>query len=639
MFEKFSRKIRFHYKITFLYFTVGFIWIFFSDTILGSLFPDSEILTKINIFKGSFYVLTTSLLLFYFVRRHNEKLQKVQRLLKERNEELAMQNEEYKQLNEELQHSKQLTEKANRELNTKNEELNNRNLFIRTILNNLPIGLALNRFDEGVATYMNKQFVAIYGWPKEELIDITSFFEKVYPDATYRNQIVKRITTDIETGDPTKMRWENIEITQKNGSKRIINAVNIPLIKQNTMVSTVMDITQLKITEQKLRHAKEKAEESNRLKTAFLNNISHEFRTPMNGILGFATLIALPDKTEQQREKFAQMIKESTDQLLNIVNDTIEMSQIQSGQAVVREQLINVDEMLEIIVAEFRQKAEYKDLPVKIETATPGSVLTSDEYKLSRVLRHLLDNAVKFTYEGEVVVAVRYAAGRLVISVSDTGIGIAPTDQQYLFTPYRQVETGATRSYGGNGLGLALSKAYTELLGGRIHLQSEQGRGTTVTVEIPDRKPATPTESFATSAPAQTTPVVWKDKSILVVEDEEINLWLIQEILQETHARVLCAQNGQEAVELCRKKPDIDLIIMDIKMPVMDGYEAIKQIRQLQSKHIPVIAQTAYAMEHDRDEIQNKGFDGFLPKPVKHKQLLDTVAAHLKRKTALPDEI
>ena len=366
-------------------------------------------------------------------------------------------------------------------------ELELKNRFINTILDRLPIGLALNRFNEGDATYMNDKFVEIYGWPREELINIESFFRKVYPDERYREKVMQMIQADIATGNPELMHWENITVTQKSGEKRIVNAVNIPIQEQNTMISTVIDVTELKRTEANLLASKEKAEESDRLKSAFLNNISHEFRTPLNGILGFVEMLVMPNISDSKRKKYVSIIRESSNQLINLVTDTVEVSHIQTGTTEVKHRNLYIPEVIEEVHKTYKPFIEKKGLELieKIALSEQDLNITSDRHKVFRIMQHLLDNAVKFTEKGSIRFMVERMDKFLKIKITDTGIGISPDVKASVFDVFRQSELGYSRSFGGNGIGLFIVKSYVDLLNGEISLESKPLMGTTFTVKLP----------------------------------------------------------------------------------------------------------------------------------------------------------
>lgn len=504
-----------------------------------------------------------------------------------------------------------------------------KNEFIQTVLDNLPIGLALNKFNDGKTFYMNKKFEEIYGWPVSEITDITAFFEKVYPDKAYREQLVNRVMKDIESKDPLRMHWENIQVTHQDGSKHIINAVNIPLFSQNTMVSTVIDITDLKNTEKQLIAAKERAEQSDRLKTAFLNNVSHEFRTPLNGILGFADLLTREERTVQQRKKYAKMLEESGRQLLNVVNDTMEISKVQNKLVEINVESCNLKYLVGSIVENKRMGIDYRSIQLNwyVDKKLENNVIVTDKHKLGSCIEHILDNAIKFTKQGIINLNCTLNSNNVKLVVEDTGIGIANDLHDEMFEPFRQVETGITRNYGGSGIGLTLVKAYIELLGGTVQLDSELGKGTKVTLTIPVMSETTGNEVAMT--PASEEDVNWAEKTILIAEDEYINFMYLKELLDELGVKTIYANNGAEAVEFCKNISKIDLVLMDLKMPEMDGYEAFQAIREI-NKTMPVIAQTSYSFDSDIVRINKTGFNGYLIKPIKKDDLIEKIKTYIK---------
>lgn len=493
------------------------------------------------------------------------------------------------------------------------QEIEDQNYFIQKVLNNLPIGIALNNLDKGVATYINKKFEEIYGWPAHELKDITTFFNKVYPDEEYRTKIVQRITNDIESGKPENMHWENIEITQKNGAKRYVNAVNIPLIEQNTMVSTVMDITTQKQFEKELIIAKEKSEESNRLKTAFLNNISHEFRTPLNGMLGFLDLAMQEDIDQQQKLEYFGIIKESSNKFLSILTDVIEISQIQSNTEHSNSiSECNINRLIDKVIQDKSILIRKKGLELKVRKDCNEDELfiKTDEYKLERSIMHVLDNAIKFTHQGTIEFVCKKNTHTIEIKIKDTGIGIAPEAQSMVFQPFRQIEVGETRNYGGNGVGLSIVQFYVDNLNGTVTLESEPGKGTNVVLKIP----VDCTSGNEKSQSLNNKVVNWSDYTILIVEDDKTNYLYLNEVISALGAKTLFAKNGLQALEHCKENQEIDLVLMDIKMPEMNGYEATKLIKKIRPD-LTLIAQSAYATENEVSKYKEV-FDGYITKPI-----------------------
>jgi PAS domain S-box-containing protein len=385
----------------------------------------------------------------------------------------------------ELIAAKEKAEKIQYELQQKNKELTERNSFIQTVLDNLPIGVALNTINDGTAKYMNRKFEEIYGWSSAEITSIASFFECVYPDPDYRKELMDRVLSDIQSGDPARMHWENLAITHNDGSIHWINAVNIPLLEQNTMVSTVSDITDLHQSQTELIAAKEKAEESDRLKSAFLANMSHEIRTPLNSIIGFSDLLHDPFYSDEQQAEFATYIKDNGNYLLTIISDIMDFSKIESGQVSIHKKKFSASDLIGKLHNEFVFKTKEKE--IELETAVPSTdiQLVADEERIRQVLANLLGNAIKFTSKGFVKMGAQIVGENVLFHVSDSGIGIPSQYQEKIFERFWQVDSSKSRKYGGNGLGLAISKSLVELHGGKIWLESEPGKGSVFYFELP----------------------------------------------------------------------------------------------------------------------------------------------------------
>jgi hypothetical protein len=513
--------------------------------------------------------------------------------------------------------------------------LNDKNTFIQAILDNLPIGLALNNIDDGQATFINKKFEEIYGWKSDELTSVEKFFERVYPDEEYRRLLLERIISDINTGDAEKMHWENISVTRKDGTRRIVNAVNIPLIRQNTMVSTVMDVTSLYQTQNDLIQAKERAEESDNLKKAFLNNISHEIRTPFNGILGFLSILQNDDLTPGEREQYISIINKSSYRLMNTVNDIVEIAQIHAGQLHLFKSQTNIASVTNELFLSFKTESEYKGLQFMIENNLPdeiGSILT-DCNKLKAILSNLISNAIKFTQQGSIIVAVCAMDDFLEFSVSDTGIGIPRDKQHAIFERFVQVDLSNTRPFEGSGLGLSIAKAYVEKLGGSIRVESQTGEGSTFYFTVPYRKTEQQIRSSETihkkSSPDNQEQKIIPSLKILIVEDDEGSATLLKVALRNITREIIKVKTGFEAVDACRNHRDLDLILMDIKIPGIDGYETTRQIRQFNAGVI-IIAQTAFVQAGDIEKTLAAGCNDYISKPIVKEKLLVLLHKYFK---------
>ncbi len=392
----------------------------------------------------------------------------------------------------------------------------------------------------------------------------------------------------------------------------------------------------------KLKKAKEKAEESDQLKSSFLANLSHEIRTPMNSIIGFSELLEMKDLQDSQREHYTQIIRRSGDYLLSIINDIIEISHIESGQVELKITEINPDNFLQDIYStlkfSFSVNNNLNFILEKPSDEIPGKILI-DEVKLKQILINLLNNAFKFTEEGEICFGCYLQDEfQLTFFVKDTGIGIEKNDQEVIFERFRQIEKKHKPAGGGSGLGLAIIKAYTDLMGGSIHVNSIPGKGSTFTVTLPFRLPKELNTYNRSENMIQNMNI--KESFILIAEDEDVNWFLLEQILSPNNYKLIRAVNGREAVELCKKNDDIDLVLMDIKMPEMDGYDALKEIRQFKPA-LPVIAQTAYALPSDVERLKNS-FSDYITKPINRHLLLEKISAvsydKNSRKEVVPEE-
>lgn len=413
------------------------------------------------------------------------------------------------------------------------------------------------------------------------------------------------------------------EFVNKKGVKRWLLTTKIPLLDKDGNIAGLVgighDITERKENLEELIRAKEKAEESDRLKTAFLHNISHEIRTPMNAIIGFSALLGEPDTDLQSRKSYIDVIMQSSNHLLSIITDIVDISNIEANLTKIVKSETDVNSTLKSLINQFLPKANEKKVKLKWETVMPDSeaMILTDRTKLTQVLSNLLSNALKFTDKGTVKLSFRHKDDFLEFSVADSGIGISTAHHAKIFDRFYQVQNSVSRLFEGTGLGLAISKAYVELLGGKIWLTSEPGKGTTFFFTIPYEKVIAQAKT-ANEIKSPDSVAFSQKRNILVAEDVESNFKLIKYFLAGSNAEVIHAINGKEAVDLFFAGTNIDLILMDIKMPVMDGYTAVSLIRE-KNTDIPIIAQTAYA--DDRNKAMECGCSGFISKPFDKKGL------------------
>ena len=378
-----------------------------------------------------------------------------------------------------------------------------------------------------------------------------------------------------------------------------------------------------------LTRAKEKAEENERLKTIFLQNMSHEIRTPMNGIIGFLSLLKEPDLDPASREKYIDIVNKSGKRLLTTINNIIEISKIDTRQIEVRHTNVDLNEVMNFYFNFFIRQANEKGLKLRLNCEIPpgkAHVLT-DKFILDNILTNLINNALKFTNEGIVELGVDLDEKDLRFYVKDSGIGIPVERQKAIFERFVQANLNMTRAHEGSGLGLAIVKAYVEILNGKIWLESEEGKGSTFFFEIPYiSADVIPTEEV------EPLPEQFKGEhlKILVAEDDNISFLFIQQLLKLPEVEVLRATDGRQVIELARNNPDVSLILMDIKMPEIDGIEATREIRKF-NPAVPIIAQSAYTFAREQDAAIQAGCNDYITKPINKNQLLKLIKQYSRR--------
>ena len=390
-------------------------------------------------------------------------------------------------------------------------------------------------------------------------------------------------------------------------------------IRQNNSL-LASEIQERKKIEVELKKSKEAAEEANRIKTTFLANMSHEIRTPMNAIQGFSEVILKGDLSEKSTIEFIEIINNSSKQLLNVINDIIDVSMIEVGHLKIIKDTVRLNTLFDNVYNLHSNTASMKNIKLYVRYGLPANAdaIKTDEHRLGQVINNLVSNAIKFTNEGYVELGYSLQDGFLEFYVKDTGIGIPKEYHSLVFERFRQVDDKLSRDYGGTGLGLAICKSIIEMMGGEIWIESEPNLGSTFYFTLPYEQ----TQHEIEEQCGKLKMIDLSDKTILVAEDDYLNYLLIQKLLESTKAKLIRANNGQEAVELFGKKEKVDLILMDIKMPVMNGYEAIKIIRN-SSSTIPIIAQTAYAMSNEKQMAVEAGCNYYITKPINHSELFE----------------
>ncbi len=480
----------------------------------------------------------------------------------------------------------------------------------------------------GNIEYVNPKFSTVTGYSFDEVVGKNPRILKsgLQPTTFYQNLWETILNGKVWSGEICNKRkdgtlyWERAVISSVEDEQGTISH----------FVAVKEDITESKKLQEDLLTALQKAEENDRLKSAFLANMSHEIRTPMNGILGFTELLKKPTLSQTRRIEFVDIIEQSGKRLLGIINDLIDIAKIESRQMEIFVSEVNVSEEVRNLTAFFKPEADIKKIAIILQGGSqlPELVIATDKQKFLSIVTNLLKNALKFTETGSISITMTVGAKMVNFSVEDTGIGIAKEMLQKVFDRFVQGDTSLSRPYEGAGLGLAITKSYVEMLGGTIEVQSEEGKGTRFTFSLPLLN-AEHAALSTTDTAAQKAATTEQKFTILVVEDDKISAQYLHDILEPVASQLLFARTGSEAVQFCRENPNVNLILMDIKMPDMDGLEATRIIRTF-NKQVVIIAQTAYALTGDREKAIDAGCNGYLTKPLNRRELTLTIEKLLR---------
>jgi len=440
----------------------------------------------------------------------------------------------------------------------------------------------------------------------------------------------KNLFTAIECVKNGNVWKGEIQLQNKKGEHFWVLASFAPIFNRRSEVShgiaSMEDITSRKENERELLLSKTKAEESDKLKTAFLSNLSHEIRTPLNAIIGFSSLLTDSDLSIIEKKNLSDVLYKNSNDLLKLIENLIEISEIETGQLAIKKGECCVNKLMSELQETYLnedKKGKYVKLNFKKEIRSEDFTILTDPLRLKQVLNNLISNATKFTETGFIEFGYTFKDERtLMFYIIDTGIGIELEKQKYIFNPFRQADDSNTRRFGGMGLGLAISKHIVEKLGGKIWLTSIPGSGSTFFFTIPYIPVRFKFEPEQKEEKKQT--YNWKNKKILVADDIDSNYVYLKAAIKHTSAEVIWAKTGIEAVELVRNNPDINIVLMDVVMPEMDGYEATKLIK-LHNNHLPVVCQTAYPNNDNNQIAIDCGFDSFMAKPIKIDGMLQII--------------
>jgi len=453
-------------------------------------------------------------------------------------------------------------------------------------------------------------------WNDNKIIDVHSIAEY-----DKKNNIVFGVIYDISERKESELllQRKNDEIETQNEEYQQINEEYLQLNDE------------LIQTNKELNKAKEKAEESDRLKTAFLQNMSHEIRTPMNAIMGFSELLVENYNNKEKLEKYSEIINQRCNDLLDIINDILNIAKIESGQLPINIEECNLTELFSDLTSFFiEHQNRIGKQHIKFNLAhcnNLNSVIVTDKVKLKQIFINLVGNAFKFTNSGSIEGGCRFdATNKLVFYVSDTGIGIPQDKQNLVFERFSQLNQETTKVVSGTGLGLSIVKGLIGLLGGEITLESEPGKGSTFTFSFPYK--TTPHLNTENIIPEKNEVYRFPNKTILIVEDDLYNAEFLKEILSATGATILHAEYGKDAVKISLSQ-SVDIVLMDIRLPDIDGLEATRQIRTGKSL-LKIIAQTAYASHYERQKTLDAGCNDYISKPIKKELLLAMISKHIK---------
>jgi PAS domain S-box-containing protein len=487
----------------------------------------------------------------------------------------------------------------------------------------------------------NEAFCQYLGFSREEIFGKTSEHFSPRRKARIYEEVDRLVA---ETGK--KRSYEGM-VSYSGDSVNSIIIQKSPLFDENGemygILGVITDISDRKKREKELKSAMKKAEESDKLKSSFLSNMSHEIRTPMNAIVGFSQLLSTPNLNDEKKQIYIEQVNLNSEILLKLIEDIIEVSKIEAGKISIKKSTCFVNQMLDELYTSFethsaRQGKTHVKLILKKTNKSQMFNIITDGHRLNQILTNLLGNAIKFTEEGSVEFGYYFSEENeqkyVKFYVKDTGLGINKAKMEYVFDRFSKIPAGKTKLYGGTGLGLSISKSLTEMLGGTISLESEENVGSVFYFTIPyvtENKEIHISDEKIIKKQTKPKNYFWAGKTILIAEDEEMNYLYLQEVLRETKANVIWKANGAAALAEVENNRNIDMILMDIKMPQMDGYEATQKIRKFNTS-VPVIIQTAYAMPAEKKKGFECGCDEYLEKPIKQKDLLEIIDKYFNRK-------
>ena len=492
----------------------------------------------------------------------------------------------------------------------------------------------------GIMEYANSATIKLTGYTSDEIIGQNP---RIFSSGEKTRDEYALLWNTILSGKEWFGEFHN---KKKNGELYWESASIAPLFSENGEITNFLgiktDITESKKLTLELIKSKEHAEESDRLKSAFLANMSHEIRTPMNGILGFAELLKEPGLSGEEQHEYIRIIEKSSARMLNIINEIVDISKIEAGVVKLNLTETNINEQTEYIYTFFKPEVESKGMKLYLRNTLAGkeAIIETDSEKLDAIFSNLVKNAIKYTINGSIEIGYDVVETQCIASlqffVKDTGMGIPKDRQAAIFERFIQADIEDKKAMQGAGLGLTITKSYVEMLGGRIWVESEEGSGSTFYFTIPykmhhDEISGVRIEKSNLDIEKQIIAKV-PGLKILIAEDDVTSGILINIIVGKLSREIIKVRSGQEAIAVCVQHPDIDLILMDIQMPEMGGYEATRQIRQF-NKEVVIIAQTAFGLSGDKEKALAAGCTDYISKPINKLLLLELIQKHCQKKS------
>jgi PAS domain S-box-containing protein len=560
-------------------------------------------------------VVVCTLIIFFSV-----KLRRVNLELVERNKQISNINSDLQKSNNELAIQKELIAKKHFESDK----------FYEMLVQSANDGISFYDRDWKLR-YTNSAFYSMIGYDRNSYNTLNPP-ELVHPDD--QDYQIRREQALVNNG------FFETELRLRHKSGHYVNlSTRSVTVRSDTgevlgALTISRDITRLKQVHEDLIKANIGAEASNRLKSNFLANISHEIRTPLNSVVGFSNLLLSNNLSDEVKEEYIEHINHNSEKLLQIIGDIIDLSRLESSQIEITYEEASLSTIVNEIIEEARQIIKRNEKPiilnVKNHFEDVGDLIFTDRIWLKRVLNHLMDNAVKFTLEGSVEFSYLLENQSIVFKIRDTGIGINKENLGRIFEEFRQEFDGHHRPFEGLGIGLTLAKEVIERMGGKIFVESEKGVGSEFSFSIPYRPAgSTKTKVAQVSNEIILKPIDWSSRKCLLVDDNKDVLIYLNRILTDTGVTIVTARSGFEAIEIIKTTPDIDVVLLDMQMPEMNGIEATKEIRKIR-KDIPIIAQTAFIFEDDKDIILEAGCDACLIKPIRREHLLTVMSSFVK---------